>query len=351
MTGAVTLRIMRGMKTHLTHLVAAAMFAGLLSGSAHGAGTGAVPALSGLLERVPQPPATLAEASRWLDAQGNLSHPPLVAVNVDIESRRQAMQQFRASLADSQRDQGARTVADLGQGMAAAGIDMARMQRDPAYAQQVQTRLAPMSPQALMAMSQTLARPMNQDPRRRNAAADIAAEAPAVQAAADAGQAYGQETPVRMASRDALRREIEAEVTRVRARPLTPRLAKPAMAWESIGCNPGCRAQWDAYAAEVFPLMAARETDVLRVRRTGLERWRAAVAADIRRGETHLRAARFGAASGSEVNQNHIVGYDEALVGELVQLIDRIADAVREAAHVERCGVKPILAPHAVCGF
>lgn len=121
------------------------------------------------------------------------------------------------------------------------------------------------------------------------------------------------------------------------------------MEWENFGCHAGCQAQWDAYAEKILPLMIARDTEVLRIRRTALQRQRAAVTEEIKAADKHLTAAQFGALSQSQMNQRKIAAYDGAAIGEISQLIDRNTDSVKSAAATTQCGKQIVLAPRAVC--
>jgi hypothetical protein len=302
-----------------------------------------------LLARVPHLPATAEEAARWVDKNGALVHPGLLALRKDIEAHQQAIGQIQKSVAMRHQAQSAIATEDLGKGMADVGIDMARMQSDPAYAKEVQDRMRKMSPQELMAMSQKMSQPLNQDKRYQNAAKAMVDDAPAMIAAAAAGEAYSSAQMTRMKSHLALWQEADEAVSRVLKKPLAVGMAKPAMEWENIGCDAGCRAQWDAYAAKTLPLMIARDTEVLRIRRAALQRQRAAVTEEIKTADKHLVASQFGALSQSQVNQMKIVAYDGAAITEISQLVDRIVDSVKSAAVVVQCGKQIVLAPGAVC--
>jgi hypothetical protein len=170
-----------------------------------------------------------------------------------------------------------------------------------------------------------------------------------VRAAAEAGAAYSGAQMARLQAQMALWRATEEAVAAVLKKPLVASRPKPAMAWENIGCDAGCRAQWDAYAEQMLPLMVARDTEVLRLRRAALQRHRAALADEIRLADRHLGAAQYGAASQSQVNQMQLVAYDGAVVAELQQVLVRLHDSVKSAAAVTHCGKQIVLAPNAIC--
>jgi hypothetical protein len=334
-----------GMKPAVLAAVAALL---ALSAAATAHAADAPSSVAALLARVPDLPATAEEAARWVDKNGALVHPGLLALRKDIEAHQQAIGQIQKSVAMRHQAQSAIATEDLGKGLADVGIDMARMQSDPAYAKEVQDRMRKMSPQELMAMSQKMSQPLNQDKRYENAAKAMVDDAPAT-IAAEAGEAYSSAQMARMKTQLAVWQEADEAVSRVLKKPLAVGMAKPAMEWENIGCDAGCRAQWDAYAAKTLPLMIARDTEVLRVRRAALQRQRAVVTEEIKTADKHLTASQFGALSQSQVNQMKIVAYDGAAIAEISQLVDRIGDSVKSAAAVTQCGTQIVLAPRAVC--
>jgi hypothetical protein len=310
---------------------------------------GAPPSLGSLLQRVPELPDTAQQAATWVDRSGQLVHPGLLALKADIAVHQKHLEGLQLRAAEGHVAQGAIATENLAQGMADVGIDMERLQRDPAYAQQVQERLKTMSPQELMAMSQKMNQPLNQDKRYRNQAQAMVEDTPANRAAAEAGVAYSQAMPSRLEAQHVLWRESDEAAERVRRTPLKLPAGKPAMEWENIGCDAGCRAQWESYAAKVLPLMIARDTEVLRVRKASLQAQKAVVAAEVKKADPLLVAARYGASSVSQAHQGSITAYDAALLAEIGQLIERITESVRSAAVTTHCGPQIVLAPRAVC--
>lgn len=307
------------------------------------------PSVAALFDRVPDLPASAEEAATWVDKSGRLVHPGLLALRADIDAHQRAIGSIRQAAAERHHAQSAIVVENLDKGMADVGIDMARMQRDPAYAQQVQERMRKMSPQELMAMSQKMNQPLNQDKRHQNQAQAMVEDSAVNRAAAEAGEAYAGAQMTRLDAHTALWREADEAVARVMKKLLAAPGPKPAPEWENIGCDAGCRAQWDAYAGKMLPMMVARDTEALRIRRATLQRQRASVAEGIKAADRHLVATQYGAASTSQVNQGRIVGYDGAAIAEIVYLLDRIGDSVKSAAVVVQCGKQIVLAPGAVC--
>jgi hypothetical protein len=305
--------------------------------------------LQALLQRVPDLPASAQEAARWTDGPGRIVEPRLVALKSDLAAHQRWVEKLAAPLAQSARQQGQAQVEDIGKGLADAGIDMQRMQRDPAYAQQVQARMRSMSPQQLMALSQQMSRPMNQDSRLTNEAAVQASESPAVREAAAVGAAYSSEQTARWQTSLASWQRADEAVARINARKLKVSAPKPAIEFDNIGCNSACQGQWHAYAAQMLPLMIARETEILQVRAAALRDLRAAMAPGIGRADSLLTAAGYGATARSSLFRQQIGGYDASVVGDLQLFITRIEESTEQAAHVVRCGERAVLVPLAVC--
>jgi hypothetical protein len=305
-----------------------------------------------LYQRIPDPPATAQEAAaKWIDKGGTLIHPGLIALKADLEAHQKAMEELAKPSAAQAIRQGEYQMESLGKGMADVGIDMARMQSDPAYRAQVQARMQKMSPAELMAMSQQMNKPMQQDERIVNQAKAMNDDPAAVREAAEAGYAYTSKQLDRIEAFQARWKQMEdGEVKKIRSTPL-PKVGqqKPTMEYDNIGCDTSCQSQWDAYAAKVLPLMIARDNEILKVRRTALLRERAAIAADVRTADGHLIAARYGAASQSQANQSRIRSYDGAVVSEIAQIVYQLEDAARSAAVVTHCGDQVVKVPGAVC--
>lgn len=324
------------------------LFAVLAALSA-GAQAQAPDSVAALLKALPELPASAEQAATWVDKSGRLVHPALLQLQAAIAQHQQAMQRIAAAQGRTNVDQGQLVTNNLLKGMQDAGIDVQRMQSDPAYAQQVQDRMRRMTPAEQMAMAQRMSQPLNNDTRFVNQAAAMEKDKPAARAAAEAGMVYAQQQPQRFERHGALWAETENAVQRLRARKLMVDLPKPGTEWDNPGCDKRCQAQWDAYAAKMLPLMIERESEILALRRAAVQRQRAAVAPDIATAERHLQATEFSLASTSQVNQDYIVGYDGAVVAEIQSLLDRTVEAVLRAAVLPHCGTQAVLVPLAIC--
>ncbi len=304
-----------------------------------------------LLDALPAPPATPQQAAQWLGTDGRLAHAGLLAQRQAMEDHRGAMNRIAASDAANARTQAGYQVESLAKGMADIGIDMQRMQSDPAYAAQMQQRIARMTPAEQMALAQRMQAPMQQDRRLTNEAQAMAGDSPAARAAYEAGQAYAQAAAfnARRSREIKLWQDTEAAVARLNAKKLDPGSPKPAMEYDNIGCQAACRAQWEAYADRMLPLMLARETEALKLRGAAWQRQRAWVAAEIKPIHQHLAATGYGTQATSRVHREQILAYDQSAVGEVQALSERLQDAVRRAATVVRCGRQAVLVPGAAC--
>jgi hypothetical protein len=318
-------------------------------GSVAASGASSPKSVQQLYDALPQLPATAPEAAKWVDKRGTLIHPGLLALRADIETHKRAGESVLKANAVSATARGTAMSEDLGKGLADVGIDMARMQNDRAYAQQVQARMRQMSPTELMAMSQTMNRPLTQDRRVTNQAQAMVNDSDAVKAAAEAGEAYGNTQLKRLEAHQARWTASERTVQVLNGLPMTVTARKPAMEYDNIGCDTGCISQWEAYAAQMMPLLNALDTEVLAARRTVFDRERAELASIVSKANGHLIATQYGAASGSEVNRSRIVGYDTQVVGDIELLVSKMEEIVKLAAYRTNCGKQVVLVPGAVC--
>ncbi len=306
--------------------------------------------LQRLLTQLPELPATAQEAAAWVDRSTQRPRQPqLVAVLEGLAAHRRAVDAMAHADDGRRQAQAGAQMQALGQGMAGIGIDFERMQRDPAYATQVQERLRALPPAQMVALAQQMNQPLAQDPRHAAEAVDTAHEPAAVRAAGDAGHAYTLAQPARLQARMAAWSDADQQAVRIARTPIAPRTPRPAIAWDSPACDKPCHARWEAYADEALPLMLARETEALQVRRTALRRLRVELAPAVETGDRQLAAAGYGAAARSQTYQMRIAGYDAALADGIQWLADRSMDAARHAQALVRCGRQAVFAPGTVC--
>jgi hypothetical protein len=306
--------------------------------------------LRSLFAQLPDLPATAQEAAAWVDRPAQRPRQPqLVAMLDGLAVHRRAVDAIAHADDGKRQAQAGAQLQALGQGMAGIGIDFERMQRDPAYAAQMQERLRALAPAQLAALARQMNQPLAQDPRHAAEAMHTANETAAVRTAGDAGHAYTLAQPARLQARMAAWSEANQQAARAASAPLAVRTPQPAIAWDSPACDQPCHARWDAYADEALPLMLARQTEALQLRRAALRRLRAELAPAVETGDRQLAAAQYGAAARSQTYQLRIAGYDAALAGGIRLLADWSVEAARHAAALVHCGRQAVFAPGTVC--
>jgi hypothetical protein len=124
-------------------------------------------------------------------------------------------------------------------GMQDVGIDAARMRTDAAYAAESKARMMTMSPHEQMAFVQKMMQPQNDVTLRDTRA--MADESPAVTAAVEKAKGWNAELSARQTSHGALWNELEQATNRVIAKPFG--LSKPAIEYDSPGCDKACEGQ------------------------------------------------------------------------------------------------------------
>lgn len=321
----------------------------VLCGLATSAAAAPAKSVQQLFEAIPPLPATAAEAAKWFNKEQKLIHPGLLALKADIAAHQRAMESIGMAGAKEAHAQAQVQMEAMGQGMADVGIDMERAKTDPAYAASVQERMKKMSPAELMAMSQAMNRPMNQDKRIKNEAQVMVNDPAAVKSASEAGAAYNGAQMQRLNAHDSLWKSTEQVVRQINAKPLNPGVAKPTMEYDNPGCDNACQAAWDAYASKMLPLLTARDTEVLLARRSVFDRERAAQANDIKTANGHLLATQYGAGAQAQLHRGQITGYDASVLGEIELLATKVEDIVKQAAIRTNCGKQVVLVPLAVC--
>src|SRR5262245_17355889 len=274
-----------------------------------------------LLNRVPEVPATAAEAAKWFGKEGHLVNAALLALKADLEASKKVVE------TSSARD-GANAQALAIQGMENVGIDVARMQKDPAYAKEMQEKLKKMSPAEQMAFVQKMTQPQRQASMQDVKA--MAAETPAVDAAVEAAKGWSEMMHARVNTQIAERSETEKAVQRVAYKPIG--IARPKIEFDSPGCDKSCDAQWRAYGEKLWPVVLDREADILQIRRTALQRDRAELLRLMQDGDRLLAPTQYGAGARSQVNRSWLTGYNQSLVGEIDQLIEQTQTAAKRAA-------------------
>lgn len=288
-----------------------------------------------LWKRIPPTPATLEAANAMVnDAQ---EIPAITALLADLDAHGAAVSQT-ATAADAkihERMTGGKSPEQAAAGAAnAAGIDVQRMQTDPAYAKEMEAKMRAMSPAELMALSSAMAQSMGMH-------ATVAVyDPPEVKAAAEAGQAMMDPTATtaRLEAYTTRWLEVEKATTAVND---AYAARYPKM---SIGCDgegggsPECIAARARYEAEMMPLLLARDAEVLKLEAVALEQERTALAERVAAADAHLTAAQYGANSQELGNPMQILFLDQMMVEDMRTLTTRLAEVTKRAAYITHCG-------------
>jgi hypothetical protein len=265
--------------------------------------------------------------------------PAIVALKADLEAHTAAVEEIIGAADAKIRDRmgGGSTPEQAAQAAAkAAGIDMARMQTDKAYAKEMEAKMRAMSPQELMAISSALA----QGTGMHGSVAVY--DPPAVKAAAEAGQALMD--PADLAARAATHQrrwaEVEKKVAAVNEE-FAARYPKMQLNCDGEGGGrPECVAERARYVAAMMPLLLAHDAEVLKLEAAALEEERTALAAQVAAANQHLLAAQYGAASQELGNPAQILFLDQQIANEIMVLVTKLEEVVKRAALVTHCGPK-----------
>ncbi len=291
--------------------------------------------LLSLFERIPPVPTSLEAADVLVNDKQAV--PSIVALLADLDLHQAVVSQI-AHAADGkiqERMTGGKSPEQAAQSAAsAAGIDIQRMQTDPAYAKEMEAKMRAMTPAEMMALSAAMSQAMGMH-------GTVAVyDPPEVSTAAAAGKALMDPaaTMARMEANLARWSEVDRKVTEI-SQSYEGRYPKI-----SIGCDgegggrPECVAERERYKAEMLPLLLARDFEVLQVEAAALEAERAALVERVRAADPQLRAARYGAASEELGNPMSILFLDQVVAGELQSFATKLAEVAKRAAFVTHCG-------------
>lgn len=292
-----------------------------------------MPAVLDLFNALPEPPATAEAAASWFDANGAVVQPALADAKAKVALLEKGLEARRLDAHVQAAAQSQRTVTGLSQGMATAGFDVGRMQRDPAYAAQVQATMKSMSPQQLMELSMRMS--SNATSAAANDARAASSDNDAARAAAEAAIRYTTNQSDRIAARASVWTTSDATVARLTSSPPPVSMKKPAQQ-DGEGCDAPCLAALRAYSAAVRRELVARDTRILQARRGDFDKARAAAAPIVREAGLHLQATRYGDGSTSHHNRNLILGLGEFALGEVAALMIRLEEIAKEGARTIR---------------
>lgn len=271
--------------------------------------------LQALHSRVPAPPATAAAAPAWL-------------AGANVTTLRQQLKDQRAFVEKLSKDANAASTASASTGP----IDFARAQRDPAYAQEMQRKLAAMSPDEQMKFAMQM-----QQAQSAQAVQDVqamAADSDAVQLAAEHWPDYqvkqsmgGGITPQVSAVSD-LRQKVSA-----REMQIAEQASKKLKCSDGEGsCSAADQAADKATLKAAHAQIVAEYDKALASIAPQIEAARKARAADIAAAQKDLGPAQYGAAAKSNANKQLLAAYHNAVLGEVEQLFMLSEDVAKWAA-------------------
>jgi hypothetical protein len=273
-----------------------------------------------LFAAVPALPSRSAEAARWFSGD-TLVLPAAQSVEAGIAAgRAQIEAQLKAA--------GDRSNAVAGN---AAGIDMARMASDPAYAESVQARMAAMSPQEQMAMAMQLnnafsgaalqdAQAMARDPQAViDAESDFTGNQPALHSANELAGVTARIAAIR----DSVSAREQSLVQTLR--------------WRCSDGEGGCPTPADAAADQAMARQAHAE--VIGYYDAGLAQigkeiaaFRRTRGAYVQRADQQLAATHYGADAVSQARKQSLALYQSSVLDESQQLLKLTTEAARWAA-------------------
>ncbi len=273
--------------------------------------------LQTLHTNVPAPPANSAAASAWLTSPA-------------VTTLRKQLKDQRAFVEKLSKDAAAESMP--GAAPSGGGIDFARAQRDPAYAQEIQKKIATMSQAEQMQLATQMSQAMQQQ-----AVQDVkkmAADPPAVKAAAERYSDY----QTKQMTVSGLTAQAQA-TTDLRRQVSEKSMAIAAAAEKKLECSDGegscsaadqaadqatLRAAHAQIIAEYDRALAAISQQVAAARKSR--------AADIAAAQKDLGPAGYGAAAQSSANKQLLAAYHNAVLVEIEQLFMLSEEAAKWAA-------------------
>lgn len=270
--------------------------------------------LQSLHSRIPAVPATAAAAPAWLNTP-------------EINTLRKQLKDQRAFVDKLSKDASASAAA----GMSTGAIDFARAQRDPAYAQELQKKIASMSQEEQMKLGMQMAQATQAQALQDVQA--MAADPDSVKLAAERWPDYQMKQAA-----GGITAQVQA-VHDIRQKVSTRAMQIGEQAGKKLKCSDGegsCSAA--DQAADKATLKAAHAQIVAEYDKAlvligqQVEAARKARAADIAAVQKDLAPAQYGAAAKSSANKQLLAAYHNAALSEVEQLFTLAEDSAQWAA-------------------
>ena len=273
--------------------------------------------LQSMHTRVPAPPATVAAAPAWL-------------ASAEITTLRKQLKDQRTFIEKLMNDAAAtNNAAGLGN---AGGIDFQRAQRDPAYAQQIQAKIATMNQAEQMALAMEMSKATQQaaltdvkkmanDPEAVKIAADHYADYQMKQAS---GGITAQSTAIN---------DIRQKVS-TRSMEIAEKASKALKCSDGEGsCSAADPAADKATLRAAYEQIIGESNQALVEIAAQVAAARKARAADIAAVQKDLGPTQYGAAAKSSTNRQLLAAYHNAALGEVEQLFILSEDTATWAAN------------------
>jgi hypothetical protein len=270
--------------------------------------------LQALHTRVPAPPATAAAAPAWL-------------ASAEVTTLRKQLKDQRTFVEKLHKDASAASMA----GASTGGIDFARAQRDPAYAQELQKRIQSMSQEEQMKLGMQMQQAM-----QAQALQDVKAMAADPESVTLAAEQY-PDYQMKQAT-GGIQAQVEA-VSELQRQVSAKSMAIGEAVRKKLKCSDGegsCSAADEAVDKAALRAAHAQiiaEYDrVLALASQQVAAARKARAADIANAQKYLGPAQYGAAAQSTANKQSLAAYHNAVLMEIEQLFILSEDVAKWAA-------------------
>lgn len=283
-----------------------------------------------LLRHVPDLPATVQEAGTWYESTATpgsqyptltLIQSKLIAVRAEIEASKQASEAIFQSAGDALSGEQPK------QGRVVHGIDMTRMQKDPAYQKEMQKKIKTMPMQEQMALMNEMMAPQMEAMQQ-----DIMAgteESPAVEAAVEASRTFQMEgSQWHLGRSGQLTEELNVDQA-VGKRPIPAGMPNRIM--DDVGCDSVCNKQWTTYAEKAWPISLAHETKRLQARRAVLQRYKSELVERLQ-DDKLVVATQFGKEARSQMNRQAIAVHYRGMLDYIKDYADMVEGATKESA-------------------
>jgi hypothetical protein len=270
--------------------------------------------LQAMHSRVPAPPATAAVAPAWLTSP-------------EVTTLRKQIKDQRAFVEKLTQEATANSLA----GASGGGIDFARAQRDPAYAKELQARIARMSQEEQMKLGMQMAQATQAQALQDVQA--MAADSDAVKLAAEHYPDYQmKQVSGGITAQTSAVIDIQQKV-RARDGEISEKAAKRLKCSDGEGsCSAADQAADKATLRAAYAEIIAEYDKALTAIAQQVAAARKARAADIAAVQKDMAATQYGAAAKSSTNKQLLATYHGTALNEVEQLFNLSEEVAKWAA-------------------